>query len=285
MLDQRVAEQRSRPQSAVPSVSRLPLQSASRPRDAAHGAAREPREPDAYRQVEPDDGVGGVEHERADLALRSVPSITQPSLRTIGSTIARSSSSGVSVQSGPCTSASSSTKRTPSRAASARPRVVLPLPLAEAMMATRRIGPSVPGSQGIDTATDVQPRCGASRSSLGLDLALRQLLGERLDGDVEPLALLAAAPERDRLAVGEHDPHPAERRPDLLARRRIGEQRLAVAAEQDRVAGREQAHAVEPSCGAGASSTELPQLLARARGRGRPSRRSGRPRRCRRCAR
>ena len=48
----------------------------------------------------------------------------------------RSSSSGVSVQFGPCTSASSSMYGTPSCSASARPIVDLPLPLAEAVTAT-----------------------------------------------------------------------------------------------------------------------------------------------------
>ncbi len=56
----------------------------------------------------------------------------------MGVTSARRSSSDVSVQFGPCTSASSSTNGTSRRAASARPSVVLPLPLAEAMTATRR---------------------------------------------------------------------------------------------------------------------------------------------------
>src|SRR5688572_30832751 len=71
------------------------------------------------------------------------PSITQPSPASIGSTSARSSSSGVSTQPGPCTSASSSTNGTSRRLASARPNVVFPFPLALARTATRLMRRSI----------------------------------------------------------------------------------------------------------------------------------------------
>ena len=61
-----------------------------------------------------------------------------------------------------------------------------------------------------------------------------------LDGDVEPLALLATAPDGGDGAVDEDDARAAERRPDLLAPLGIGDEPLAVAAEEDRVAGREE---------------------------------------------
>src|SRR4051794_37767250 len=67
-----------------------------------------------------------------------------------------------------------------------------------------------------------------------------------LDADGERLALLAGAPERDVLAVDGHDSRAADRLPDLLAQRRVRDERFAVAAQQDGVAGREQADAVEP---------------------------------------
>src|SRR5438477_11264888 len=58
----------------------------------------------------------------------------------MGSTSARRPSSEISVQLGPCTSASSSTNGTPSRSASCLPTVVLPLPLALAVTETRLTG-------------------------------------------------------------------------------------------------------------------------------------------------
>src|SRR5262245_50687486 len=66
--------------------------------------------------------------------------MTQPSPATIGSTSSRRPSSEISVQFGPWTRESSSTKGTPSRSASSLPTVVLPLPLALARTATRLTG-------------------------------------------------------------------------------------------------------------------------------------------------
>jgi hypothetical protein len=68
--------------------------------------------------------------------LRYPSSITQPSVATNGVTRAQSSAAVASVQPGPRLSASSSTNGTPSRAARARPTVVFPHPLAEAITAT-----------------------------------------------------------------------------------------------------------------------------------------------------
>ena len=100
---------------------------------------------------------------------------------------------------------------------------------------------------------------GASRSAADSIAGLGSLLASASTRDLELLALLAPAPERDRLAVVGDDPHPARRRPHLLARGGVSDQCLAVAAEQDRVAGREQTHAVERR-GGGRRVGERPQL-------------------------
>src|SRR4051812_34764734 len=150
--------------------------------------------------------------------------MTQPSSAMIGARIARSSSSGVSVQPGPWTSASSSTKRTPRRAARARPTVVLPLPLAEAMIATRRTPRAYLSAD--------QPHRGAAAvggqalEGLGRDVSGRP--------DLELLALLARPPQRHRGAVVEDHAGVRDRGPDLLAPPRVGDQRLTVAGEQER---------------------------------------------------
>src|SRR3954454_8780775 len=140
--------------------------------------------------------------------------MTQPSSTRMGSSSARSSASGVSVQPGPCTSASSSTNRTPRRAATARPSVVLPFPLAEAMIATRRTGqPYLSAderSEGSPFGVDHHARASAMRrEALGDGLEVGDL-PERLDRQVEPYALLARAPQRDRRAAGEHHACPAD---------------------------------------------------------------------------
>src|SRR3954454_2212607 len=133
--------------------------------------------------------------------------MTQPSSARIGCSVAPSSSSGVSVQPGPWTSASSSTKRTPRRAATARPSVVLPLPLAEAMIATRRT-PRAYLSAGQRHGRAAAVR-GQALEGLGRDVA-----GHR---DLEPLALLARLPHGHGRAVVEDDAGGRDRRPDLLA--------------------------------------------------------------------
>jgi flavin reductase (DIM6/NTAB) family NADH-FMN oxidoreductase RutF len=106
-----------------------------------------------------------------------VPSITQPSEATIGARARFSSSSGVSLQFGPCTSASSSTNGTPRCAASARPSRVLPLPLAEAMIATLRMA-------GISDAVDVELKATFDALVGGLEypmfIVTTRVEGERL---------------------------------------------------------------------------------------------------------
>jgi hypothetical protein len=120
---------------------------------AVHGPREEARRLHVEREVEPDDGVGSREDEVAELA--PVAAVDHPRLRGDDRLDRRSSSSGVSVQFGPWTSASNSTNGAPSRSARARSTVVFPLPLALAMIATRRmahvsgrtaIGVSDPGS-------------------------------------------------------------------------------------------------------------------------------------------
>ena len=75
---------------------------------------------------------------RSPSFIRYEPSITHASPATIGSTRRRSSAASSSVHPACQWIASSSTNGTPSRAASSRPKVVFPHPLAVAMIATRR---------------------------------------------------------------------------------------------------------------------------------------------------
>ena len=104
--------------------------------DAPYGPPQESRHPDPPRQVEPDDRACGV-HRQVPELQRYAPSITQPSPATIGSTSRRSSSAGSSRQPAWWWMASSSKYGTSRSAASCRPRVDFPLPLADEMIVTR----------------------------------------------------------------------------------------------------------------------------------------------------
>src|SRR3954453_6175338 len=99
---------------------------------------------------------------------------------------------------------------------------------------------------------------------------------DRLDGHIarerhlEHVALLATAPQSDDLAVDEHDARPADGGPDLLAPLGVGHERLTVAAEQERVAAREQLHALESRAAAWRVVRERPQLAGVRRAEARP---------------
>jgi len=137
------AKSDSRPQIADDSVSRFPLQRSSRLR-RRRDVRRTRRGNHTWIGRSSQTTVSADRSTRSPSLRSYVPSITQPSDARIGSSLTRSSSSGVSTQRGPWTSASSSTNGTSSRCASSIPRVVFPFPLALAMTATFRILTTAP---------------------------------------------------------------------------------------------------------------------------------------------
>ena len=104
----------------------------------------------------------------------------------------------------------------------------------------------VPQSVAVRTSPVSAPRNGAMRSASAAISFFADVgeLAERLDGDQQPLALLAGAPQAADLAGDEHDTRTADRLPDPLAHGGVRNEQFAVTGSVQRVEVRKQPHAL-----------------------------------------